>query len=298
MIIDSAFFAVCLGAMRPVVLMHGLLTGSEAMSHAAKWIATDFPGIYIKNVEIGNGRDDSMFMNINDQVANFAAQLANDSKLAQGFNLIGHSQGGLITRAYIERFNNPRVYNWISWAGPHAGVFGVPDLNAYCPVEDCPWLNILFDQLLIDNTWLSQEVQENIAFASYWHDPLDQIAFASDNIFLADINNVRTNKNATYKNNIMSLNTALLVYSTTDHIVVPKESPWFSFFDYVNASDATIDKYTLLPDWTDDWIGMRTLASQNKLQMQSVPCGHQDIPRDVCKKYYTMYTMPLLNNTL
>jgi palmitoyl-protein thioesterase len=224
-----------------------------------------------------------MFMNINDQVANFAAQLANDTKLKHGFNLIGHSQGGLITRAYIERYNDPPVYNWVSWAGPQGGVFGVPDLNAYCPVEDCPWLNILFDQLLIDNTWLSQEVQANIAFASYWHDPLDQAAFVSDNIFLADINNARDNKNATYKHNIISLNTALLIYSTNDHIVVPKESPWcvgvtgsllaqtrayrFSFFDYVNASDASVDLYSLLPDWTDDWIGMRTLAAQKKLQM-------------------------------
>lgn len=65
---------------RPVVLMHGLLASAEAMSHAAGWIAADYPvisakvlnqflkGIYIHNVEIGNGRDDSMFMNINQQV--------------------------------------------------------------------------------------------------------------------------------------------------------------------------------------------------------------------------------------
>jgi len=278
--------------------MHGLLTGAEAMSHAAAWITADFPGMYIKNVEIGNGRDDSMFMNINDQVAEFARIVANDTQLARGFNLIGHSQGGLITRAYIERYNNPPVYNWMSWAGPQQGVFGVPDLNAYCPVADCPWLAVLFDEILVQNNWLSKDIQDNIAFAAYWHDPLDQAAFASENVFLADINNARAVKNATYKSNIMSLNTAMLLYSTTDHIVVPRESPWFSFFDYVNGSDSTVDDYKLLPDWTDDWIGMRSLASKGKLLTYSTPCGHQNIPRDVCKKYYDMYSKPLLNNTL
>lgn len=32
---------------RPVVLMHGLLAGSEAMSHAQGWIEADFPVSYL-----------------------------------------------------------------------------------------------------------------------------------------------------------------------------------------------------------------------------------------------------------
>ena len=79
----------------------------------------------------------------------FAASVKSDPKLAKGFNLIGHSQvcnqiaqsscsrrekltrqGGLLSRAYVERFNDPPVYNLISWAGPMDGQYGVPDLNA------------------------------------------------------------------------------------------------------------------------------------------------------------------------
>ncbi len=50
----------------------------------------------MNNVEIGDGFFDSVFMNINDQVANFAATVAADPKLAKGFNAICHSQVHLI----------------------------------------------------------------------------------------------------------------------------------------------------------------------------------------------------------
>ena len=75
-------------------------------------------------------------MDINKQVELVAAQVAADPLLANGFDLIGHSQGGLLARAYIERFNKPPVRRFVSLAGPQQGVFGVPDFNAlWCGVE-------------------------------------------------------------------------------------------------------------------------------------------------------------------
>lgn len=41
------------GAVRPVVLLHGLNSGAGAMSLTQSWIEADFPGIYVNNVEIG-----------------------------------------------------------------------------------------------------------------------------------------------------------------------------------------------------------------------------------------------------
>src|SRR5690348_15240168 len=85
---------------RPVVLMHGLFASNEAMSHAQQWIEEDFPyrcatahthttsrmlltvclivllwisGIHTLNVEIGDGKWSSLLMNMNEQVAHFAA---------------------------------------------------------------------------------------------------------------------------------------------------------------------------------------------------------------------------------
>jgi len=280
---------------RPVVLMHGLLAGAEAMSHAEGWIKADFPGIYVNNVEIGDGRDDSLWMDLNTQVEVFANVVKSDAKLQKGFNLICHSQGGLLCRAWIERHNNPPAYNYISWAGPHDGVYGVPDVNALCPDYLCPWLDDIMD-LLVEGAWTDPFMQQHISFAAYWKDPYEYDEYLEYSLFLADINNERTTKNATYKANIISLNRMSLIYSTTDNIVIPKESPWFEFFAI--DSDYIIEQWNQTHQYIDDWLGLQTLYKAGKLLHYSVPCGHQDIPRSSCKQYYDMYSRPLLNNTL
>ena len=101
---------------RPVVLMHGLLATAEAMDHIEGWLKADFPGIYVHNAEIGHKdpKLDSLFISMNDQLSMFAQQLAADPNLADGFDLIGHSQGALLTRSYLERYQNHKVHNYIS----------------------------------------------------------------------------------------------------------------------------------------------------------------------------------------
>jgi len=280
---------------RPVVLMHGLLAGAEAMSHAQGWIQADFPGIYTKNVEIGDGKDDSLWMDINTQVLSFYNTVRSDPLLAKGFNLVCHSQGGLICRAFIERFNSPPAYNYISWAGPHDGVYGVPDVNELCPDDWCPWLNDIMD-LLVEGGWTDPFMQQHISFAAYWKDPFEYDLYLKYSHFLADINNERSTKNSTYKENILKLNRMLLIYSTTDKIVIPKTSPWFQFYQ-IN-SDTTVVEWNQTSQYKEDWIGTRTLYQTGRLLHESVPCGHQDIPRSDCKQYYDRYTKPLLNNTI
>jgi hypothetical protein len=44
---------------RPVVLMHGIISGADDMNEIAGWIRASYPGIYVISVEIGNGADDS-----------------------------------------------------------------------------------------------------------------------------------------------------------------------------------------------------------------------------------------------
>lgn len=61
-------------------------------------------------------------MEINSQVDKLAAAIRADPNLKKGFNLIGHSQGGLLTRAYVERYNDPPVYNLLGWVPPNDGV--------------------------------------------------------------------------------------------------------------------------------------------------------------------------------
>jgi len=218
-----------------------------------------------------------------------------DPNLKSGFNLIGHSQGALISRAYIERYNNPPVFNYISWVGPHGGVYGTPAVNQLCPDQDCPWLNDLFDSIL-EGQWTDQWLQKYITFATYWKDPFEFNEYLKFSSFLPDINNERPVKNSTYRKNILSLNTVLLVSSTIDEIVIPMSSPWFEFFAL--GQDVTVVPFRQTDQYLQDWLGLQTLDKSNKLILKSIACHHQDIPRDVCKQFYVMYTQQLLNNTL
>jgi len=93
-----------------------------------------------------------------------------------------------------------------------------------------------------------------------------------------------------------SLNTLLLIYSTTDHIVIPRTSPWFE--SYKVNQDAVVVPLNQSAQYQQDWLGLKTLDSAGRLQLRSVPCGHQDIPRDSCKQWYDKYTKPLLNNSI
>ncbi len=234
-----------------------------------------------------------MFMNINKQVDEFAATIRNDTSLAKGFNLVCHSQGGLIGRAYIERYNNPPVHNFITWSSPHGGQYGVPDFNAICPDHTCPWLNEIFSWILENG---GEQIQDFIAFAAYWRDPLNATTWVKTNNFLSDINNMREEKNSTYKANMVSLNAFLMMYTTADFIVVPKVSPWFEFF--ADGTDINPVPFRKTDTYQGDWIGLQTLDLAGKIITKSCNCSHQDYPRPDCKYVYDEYTAPLLNNTL
>jgi len=291
-VVGMAVGAQSQSSYTPVVLMHGLMATSEAMSHAADWIQEDFPGIYILNVVIGDDYNlNSLLIGMNLQVEWFANVVMSDPNLANGFNFIGHSQGALIGRAYVERFNNPAVKTFVSWAGPQDGVFGVPDFNDWCPDEVCPLLNEIFDYCVEDPNYAGL-IQDFMSFAGYWKDPTHYDVYLATNNFLADINNERNITNSTYKENWSSLEKLLLIYSSDDHIVVPESSPWFQFFTI--GQDIEVSSFNQTDQYSEDLIGLRTLYESNKIIFGTVPCSHQNIPREVCKPYYDLYTKPLL----
>lgn len=113
----------------PVVLLHGILDCAENMEESAEWVREAIPGAYVRTLEVGNGIVDSISKPMQWQLEQLAAGLRADPKLRRGLHLIGHSQGSLLARAYVQRYNSPRVHTLVSWTGPQAGFFGVPDLE-------------------------------------------------------------------------------------------------------------------------------------------------------------------------
>lgn len=125
----------------------------------------------------------------------------------------------MIARGYIQRCNKYPVINFLSWTSPQGGQFG--GLSGIFP----NWLVVLFNNQPYDPT-----VQNTLSLAQYWRDPYDLESYFKESTFLADLNNERLVKNETYKENIKSLKTMLLIYSEVDYVVTPKQSGWFSTF--------------------------------------------------------------------
>eukprot|EP01133_Synstelium_polycarpum_P004253 gene4253-4963_t len=269
---------------RPVVLMHGVNQNAKSMEEVKDWIAAALPGIYIVNMEIGGGKMDSIFTHMNDQVAQYNEKVNADPKLANGFNAIGFSQGTLITRGYIERFNSPKVHNYIGWAGPQRGQFGTPFLNI-------KWIDEILGTIPYDN-W----AQGTFSPAQYWRDPYVIDEYLEKSTFLADINNERPVKNPTYAANMRSLNACVLGYSTEDKTIVPPESGWFGY--YADNTQSTVVPLQQQDFYINDYIGLRTLDESGRLHFFKTDCKHADHPTAACRPFFTNFTLPWLSDTI
>jgi len=270
----------------PVVLMHGHASNAATMESMEHWIQEAMPGVYVKNVEIGDGIYSSIFTHLNSQVTNFCEQMKNDAQLRNGFNLIGFSQGTLITRAYIERCNDPPVQNWISLGSPAAGQFGLAIVPDYLQRE-LDWL--------LASTPYGRWLQNTFAFASYWRDPYESSEYLLYASFLPDINNELEKKNPTYRENLISLKNMVLVYSTTDEVIRPPSSGWFNFFN--NDQDREVVPYNQTESYKEDWLGLRTLQSSNRLHLFQTQCSHFQFHEEFWHESFNRIVLPFLNST-
>jgi palmitoyl-protein thioesterase len=278
---------------RPVVLWHGMgdtCCYPWSMGMIKRWIEDGFPGIYVHSIMVGNNiiedEFNGYFMNVNDQLALVHDNLSSIPELAQGFNAIGFSQGGQFLRGLVEKYNDPPVYNLITMGGQHEGVFGYPN----CPGPNITLCNEL--RRLLSYGAYDPYIQSFVVQAEYWKDPYHLEEYENRSVFLADINNERSDgvKNQTYKENLLKLNNFTMVMFTEDTMVQPKESEWFAF--YV----ADEDNYTIplqqSPIYIEDWIGLQELDKSNRLQFIPCPGNHLQFTQE----WFKEYIFPFLDN--
>jgi palmitoyl-protein thioesterase len=266
----------------PVVQMHGMgdfANDPFGMVPLAEAISDYLGGAYVLNVQIGdtNIQDimNGFIMNLDDQVDYFANVVRSDGNLTNGFNAIGYSQGNLVIRGYIERYNNPPVFNFISMHGPLAGVGSFPG----CAI-DKPFCRAFAE--LLGALAYYPFVQEHLAQANYFRDPLKIPNYLAGDRFLADLNNedstVEPGVNATYNANWESLNSVCLVKALGDTVVVPNDSEWYGFFQ-----DGTFDAvwdFADTPWYQQDLFGLRSLDKAGKVFFNTTDGNHLDFSTD------------------
>lgn len=264
----------------PIVLMHGILSDTEKVSHVAEWLHNNTAAT-IYTIEIGNGQQDSIKLTMATQRDMFCESIYNIPELSSGFNLIGISQGGLIARGYVEHCNRYPVNNLITWVTPHGGVYNFPYPEIYSP-----------------------ESQASSSYSNYWRDPFNYQTYLAKSTYLADLNNENMSQNRTaeseqYKANMLSLNNFVMVWSQLDDVLEPPESGKFSTFTIQVTSQfpgVTKKVVPLNETWFYrlDTLGLKTLDEKGKIHIYETDCDHADHVTPACLDAWAHYTLPYL----
>lgn len=256
----------------PVVFMHGMGdSGSNSgMKSVCDSVSEKFSGTYSKCLDVANGLS-SITETMDKQLEEFVQAVRSDPKLADGFNAVGLSQGNLLIRAYIERYNSPKVLTYVSLCGVHNGIAKCPEIyNLVCGL------------------WKLDVYGHSIVFSDYWKDPTDQATYLAKSRFLADINNERTAKNATYKANMESLTKYVLVEAMQDTMVQPHVSEQHGYYAW--GQETTTQQLEETDAFKEDWLGLQTLQKAGKLQKLSYQGDHLQWSQD----FWETQILPLL----
>jgi len=263
----------------PVVLWHGMgdsCCNPFSMGSVTRYIEKQIPGVYVHSLMIGENvvqdTENGFFLNINSQIELACQRIKEDPKLQGGYHAVGFSQGGLFFRGLAERCPEPPIKNLVSVGGPQQGVYGLPK----CLGENhrlCDYVR----RLLNYGAYIGW-IQRLLVQAQYWHDPLAEQEFSEKSLFLADINNQGSDKNQTYKENLMKLDHLVLVKFSQDTVVDPKGSEWFSWFDSSSAQTMVPLQQTVL--YQEDWIGLKELDQSGRLKLMAVDGDHLQLSQE------------------
>jgi len=255
-----------LQAAYPNVIFHGIgdSCANPGMGAFTLEIA-NLTGVYSTCIALGADQGTfSITDPLEDEGANACGQILNDTNLQGTFNVVGLSQGGLLARYIIEKCNIAgRVSKYLSIGGPQMGVSSFPQCASGGMA--CYVMNGL-TRSMVYTTW----AQNNIAPAGYFKDMSKYQEYLEYSSFLADLNNERDNKTASYAANIEQLDGMMLVMFDNDTMLDPPSTAWFSYFD-VNGTVIDMQDQEL---YTEDWIGLKSLNEAGKVQFVALEGNH------------------------
>jgi len=269
-------FAIVESDKPPTVFAHGM--GDSCFNGGMQQITADTGahiGSYAVCIPTGDNEVwdtiNGFILNMDKSVDVFAAKIRNDTKLANGFNAVGFSQGNSLIRGYIHKYNDPPVLNVLHVHGTVSGVSGFPQCN---PAGIFSFICEGIAHLCGDLSYNSL-VQGILFQADYFRDPTKTTTDAYRQYSqLAQWNNEGESSNSTYKSNFISVNKFVMVKALGDTMVFPNEGEHWGHF-----ADDTSGKYTVLQmnqtKWfQNDMFGLRTAAEAGKIHFEETEGNH------------------------
>ncbi len=277
---------VCLSA-KPVVLLHGITAQKENMYPMVDVIKTRCPRLFVLDVEVNTwwAKRLTTLGSINYLTKRLRKEVLKHPELKNGFNMIGQSLGGVISRNMIQRFNSdPQGFHaerFITWASPHRGIYGLPI------VKEGTWYVELLDAEMWRIAYLPLP-QAAASMAQLWHDPA-QPSYIEDNQFVPYLNNEKPHANfLLYRENIKSLKKFVVFESPTeDDVIRPTASSSFNFYP-PGEHDGPIQPYEETIEYKSDALGIKTLNQSGRFSRVTVNCLHPNFPSDPTVQQLTM----------
>lgn len=276
----------------PLIIWHGLGDSYQAdgLKEVAQLAEEVNPGTYVHIIHLDdsdNGDRQATFIgNVTEQLAQVCEQLASEPILstAPAVNALGFSQGGQFLRGFVERCNFPKVHNLVTMGSQHNGIFKFQSCDS-----TGDWACRGAEALLRFGRW-SDFVQSRLVPAQYFRDVNEYDSYLEHSNFLADINNERELKNTTYKSNLKSLNRFGMFMFAEDTTAVPKESAWFAEVNQTNGEITTLRDRSI---YKEDWLGLRSLDEQGKLDFETIPGPHMALTEKVLTEVFAEYFGPV-----
>lgn len=262
-----------------------------SMNHIADLIHSAHPDMYIVNLHVGEGKEKSLEP-LWVQIQQACNIINNDPILMHsesGFTLFGVSQGGVIMRGVLESCTHGKARTFISMYGyvsmvvvviiprPQGGYFGVPKWNTDCSRFLGNNSICKLPEDVIETMIFSDVLQNKLSIAGYvyvdcldysrrfWKDSRHMDLFYHKSSVLGHLDNMHVDKdnnrvfNETFKQNMMALDSLVLVHSLIDDIIVPRESTMWSFYADNSTSILVSLRESIL--YKEDLIGLRYLMS-------------------------------------
>jgi palmitoyl-protein thioesterase len=262
----------------PIVLVHGLKQQGSDIKSTTELLQELAPGtkIYTPDLSLKG------FMPCELSTRELANFINDEPKLADGFNLIGYSLGGVIARGVVEEGSlKSRAYSLVTIASPHRGVCGFPyewddriDEEVAKHLSCTPCRNL---EKQIHKAMYKKYLQNLSSIANIWNEPGKHSTYLKENTFLPLYNNEKQHKNsAAFKHNL----TSLLVFTALAAQEDKTLEPWQSgMFDYVEKNHKDYAPVTQTAMYEE--LGLKEMEESDSLHRVAVTDeGHGSIRDD------------------
>eukprot|EP00968_Pinguiococcus_pyrenoidosus_P004303 scaffold287_cov239-Pinguiococcus_pyrenoidosus.AAC.2 len=262
----------------PVVLAHGM--GDSCFNRGMQSITEDVGkhlGVYSVCIPTGESRVadtiNGFLLNMDDSVDVFAKAVLADPKLSKGFNAIGFSQGNMLIRGYMQKYNEPSVNAWLSVHGTVSGVAGLPDCN---PATDAGFPTLCQDLASILGRLAYNELVQNFLFqADYLRIPTEvgpDSAYARHSQLAAWNNEASDAFDTSIAENFAKTRILAMIKAEKDRMVFPNEGEWWGAFE-----DGAFDRVLSMREtnwYRQDLFGLKTADEHGKIFFNSTAGDH------------------------